>query len=90
VSADVSDGDLARLARGGDPVAFRLLVERHQVMVRARARQLGPGPGEVDDIVQESFLQATGSGCAPTSPSTDPTSLPPPGGPTGCARPGRM
>jgi RNA polymerase sigma factor (sigma-70 family) len=58
VNADVSDGDLARLARGGDPVAFRLLVERHQAMVRARARQLGPDPGDVDDIVQESFLQA--------------------------------
>jgi RNA polymerase sigma factor (sigma-70 family) len=56
VSADVSDGDLARLARGGDLVAFRLLAERHQPMVRARARQLGPG--DVDDIVQESFLQA--------------------------------
>ena len=27
-------------------------------MVRARARQLGPDPGDVDDIVQESFLQA--------------------------------
>ena len=54
----VSDGDLARLARGGDPVAFRLLVERHQPMVRARARQLAPDPGDVDDIVQESFLQA--------------------------------
>ncbi len=58
MSADVSDGDLARLARGGDPVAFRLLVERHQAMVRARARQLAPDPGDVDDIVQESFLQA--------------------------------
>jgi RNA polymerase sigma-70 factor (ECF subfamily) len=58
VSTDVSDGDLARLARGGDPVAFRLLVERHQAMVRARARQLAPDPGDVDDIVQESFLQA--------------------------------
>ena len=57
-SADLSDGDLARLARGGDPAAFRLLVERHQAMVRARARQLGPDPGDVDDIVQESFLQA--------------------------------
>jgi RNA polymerase sigma factor CnrH len=56
--ADLSDGDLARLARGGDPMAFRLLVERHQAMVRARARQLGPDPGDVDDIVQESFLQA--------------------------------
>jgi len=58
VSADVSDGDLARLARGGDHAAFRLLVERHQAMVRARARQLSPDPGDVDDIVQESFLQA--------------------------------
>jgi RNA polymerase sigma-70 factor (ECF subfamily) len=58
VSADVSDGDLARLARGGDPVAFRLLVERYQPMVRARARKLTPDPGDVDDIVQESFLQA--------------------------------
>lgn len=58
MTADVSDGDLARLARGGDPVAFRLLVERHQPMARARARQLSAGPGDVDDIVQESFLQA--------------------------------
>ena len=58
MSADVSDGELTRLARGGDPVAFRLLVERHQPMVRARARQLSPDPGDVDDIVQESFLQA--------------------------------
>jgi RNA polymerase sigma-70 factor (ECF subfamily) len=39
-------------------VAFRLLVERHQPMVRARARQLAPDPGDVDDIMQESFLQA--------------------------------
>ena len=58
MSADLSDGDLARLARRGDPAAFRLLVERHQPMVRARARQLAPDPGDVDDIVQESFLQA--------------------------------
>ena len=58
MSADVSVGDLARLARAGDPVAFRLLVERHQSMVRARARQLATDPGDVDDIVQESFLQA--------------------------------
>ncbi|MGH3283679.1 MAG: bifunctional nuclease domain-containing protein [Streptosporangiaceae bacterium] len=57
-NAGLSDGDLARLARDGDPAAFRLLVERHQAMVRARARQLGSDPGDVDDIVQESFLQA--------------------------------
>jgi len=58
VTGDVSDGDLARLARGGDPVAFRLLVERYQPMVRARARQLAADPADVDDIMQESFLQA--------------------------------
>jgi RNA polymerase sigma factor (sigma-70 family) len=34
-----------------------LLVERHQPVVRARPRQLGDA-SDVDDIVQESFLQA--------------------------------
>jgi len=58
MSVEISDGDLVRLARDGDQVAFRLLVERHQPAARARARQLGPNPSDVDDIVQESFLQA--------------------------------
>jgi RNA polymerase sigma-70 factor (ECF subfamily) len=53
-----SDGDLVRLARDGDLVAFRLLVERHQPAARARARRLCPNPSDVDDTVQESFLQA--------------------------------
>jgi RNA polymerase sigma-70 factor (ECF subfamily) len=59
-SADVeiSDGDLVRLARDGDTVAFRLLVERHQPHVRARAARLWDNPSDVDDIVQESFLRA--------------------------------
>ena len=56
--AELSDGDLVRLARDGDPVAFRLLVERHQPTARARARRLCPNPSDVDDTVQESFLQA--------------------------------
>jgi RNA polymerase sigma-70 factor (ECF subfamily) len=55
---DISDGDLARLARDGDPVAFRLLVERHQPAARARAARLCANPSDVDDVVQESFLQA--------------------------------
>jgi RNA polymerase sigma factor (sigma-70 family) len=55
---DIGDGDLVRLARDGDTVAFRLLVERHQPMARARAAGLCPNPSDVDDIVQESFLQA--------------------------------
>ena len=55
---EVSDGDLVRLARDGDQVAFRLLVERLQPMARARARRLYASPSDIDDIVQESFLQA--------------------------------
>ncbi len=55
---EISDGDLVRLARDGDPVASRLLVERHQPMARARAAGLCRNPSDVDDVVQESFLQA--------------------------------
>ena len=55
---DISDGDLVRLARDGDPVAFRLLVERHQPATVARAAGLTRNRSDVDDIVQESFLQA--------------------------------
>jgi RNA polymerase sigma-70 factor, ECF subfamily len=54
----VSDGDLVRLARDGDPVAFRLLIERHQPGVRSRALRLAADRHEADDIVQEAFLQA--------------------------------
>src|ERR1700735_969250 len=55
---DISDGDLVRLARDGDPAALRLLVERYQAMMRARAAGLSRNRSDVDDIVQESFLQA--------------------------------
>jgi RNA polymerase sigma-70 factor (ECF subfamily) len=58
MSAQIPDADLVRLARDGDGVAFRLLVERHQPMVRARARNLCGNPSDVDDVVQESFLRA--------------------------------
>jgi RNA polymerase sigma-70 factor (ECF subfamily) len=58
MTAEIGDGDLVRLAREGDPVAFRLLVERHQAMARARARSLCGNPSDVDDVVQESFLRA--------------------------------
>jgi RNA polymerase sigma factor (sigma-70 family) len=59
---DISDGDLVRLARSGDGAAFRLLVERHRGMARARAARLSAQP-DVEDIVQEAFLQAfTGLG----------------------------
>ena len=55
---DIQDGDLVRLARDGDPAAFRLLVERHLPMARARAARLCPQPDDADDAVQDAFLQA--------------------------------
>jgi RNA polymerase sigma-70 factor (ECF subfamily) len=55
---DISDGDLVRLARDGDPAAFRLLVERHLPMARTRAARLCPQPDDADDAVQDAFLQA--------------------------------
>ena len=55
---DIGDGDLVRLARDGDPAAFRLLVERHLPMARARAARLCPQPHDADDAVQVAFLQA--------------------------------
>ena len=55
---DVPDGNLVRLARDGDPAAFRLLVERHLPMARARAARLCPQPDDADDAVQDAFLQA--------------------------------
>jgi RNA polymerase sigma-70 factor, ECF subfamily len=55
---DIGDGELVLLARDGDQVAFRLLVERHQPMVRARARQLCANPSDTDDVMQEAFLRA--------------------------------
>lgn len=58
MSTEIGDGDLVRLARDGDQAAFRLLVERHQPLARARARSLCGNPSDVDDAVQESFLRA--------------------------------
>jgi RNA polymerase sigma-70 factor (ECF subfamily) len=55
---DIPDGELVRLARDGDPAAFRLLVERHLPMARARAARLCPQPDDADDAVQDAFLQA--------------------------------
>ncbi len=57
-SMGIPDGDLVRLARDGDPAAFRLLVERHLPIARARAARLCPQPGDADDAVQDAFLQA--------------------------------
>jgi len=55
---DICDGDLVRRARAGDAGAFALLVERRFPSARALAARLGAHPDDVDDIVQEAFLQA--------------------------------
>jgi RNA polymerase sigma factor (sigma-70 family) len=55
---DSSDGNLVQQARAGDAAAFRLLVERHSPSARARAARLCGRADDVDDIVQEAFLQA--------------------------------
>jgi len=55
---DICDGDLVRSARAGDAGAFRLLVERHLRPARALAARLCAYPDDVDDVVQEAFLQA--------------------------------
>ena len=55
---DICDGELARRARAGDAGAFALLVERHFPPARALAARLCAHPDDVDDIVQEAFLQA--------------------------------
>jgi RNA polymerase sigma factor (sigma-70 family) len=55
---DIRDGDLVRRARAGDAGAFRLLVERHFRLASTFAARLGGHPDDVDDIVQEAFLQA--------------------------------
>jgi RNA polymerase sigma factor (sigma-70 family) len=58
MSMEIPDGDLVRQARDGDPAAFQLLVERHLPMARARAARLCPRLDDVDDAVQDAFLQA--------------------------------
>ncbi|HEY6295548.1 MAG TPA: sigma-70 family RNA polymerase sigma factor [Streptosporangiaceae bacterium] len=55
---EICDGDLVRRARAGDAAAFRLLVERHSPSARVRAARLCGRAHDVDDIVQEAFLQA--------------------------------
>ena len=55
---DICDSELVRRARAGDAGAFSLLVERHLPAARALAARLRAHPDDVDDIVQEAFLQA--------------------------------
>jgi RNA polymerase sigma-70 factor (ECF subfamily) len=56
--ADVSDADLVRRCQADDKAAFTLLVSRHLPRVKRLISAMLRNPAEVDDLLQESFLQA--------------------------------
>lgn len=53
-----SDNDLAVAALRGDRSAFPVLVDRHLGALCSFFRYLGAQPGQVDDLVQETFYRA--------------------------------
>jgi RNA polymerase sigma-70 factor (ECF subfamily) len=55
---EISDEAAVELTRGGDPDAFRVLVERHSRAVYRLAWRMTANSHEAEDIVQETFLRA--------------------------------
>lgn len=53
-----SDADLVRAYRGGDERGAATLVERHAPAVARFLGASGLGDGEVDDLLQETFIRA--------------------------------
>lgn len=53
---EVSDADLVRRARGGDPAAWRALVRRHTPMVYRLALRTLRDPTDAEDAAQEAFV----------------------------------
>jgi RNA polymerase sigma-70 factor, ECF subfamily len=53
-----SDGELLRLARDGDPAAFRILIRRHDRYLYRIARSVLPDDQEAEDVVQETYILA--------------------------------
>ena len=51
------DHELVRRAQAGDPAAFAVLVERHQIRALRVARNLIADPEEARDLAQEAFLR---------------------------------
>ena len=51
-----SDADLLAAVRAGDDTAYAELWTRHQAAARRMARQIAP-PGDVDDLVSESYYR---------------------------------
>jgi RNA polymerase sigma-70 factor (ECF subfamily) len=56
--APPTDGDLVRAYRGGDERGARELVTRHTVAVARFLGSAGANSGDVDDLVQETFIRA--------------------------------
>ena len=53
-----SDGELLRLARDGDPAAFRTLIRRHDRYLYRIARSVILDDHEAEDVVQETYVRA--------------------------------
>ncbi len=54
---DVSDGDLVARCRAGDPAAFRQLFREHRVTVTRLVHRMLGGSADLEDLVQEVFVQ---------------------------------
>jgi RNA polymerase sigma-70 factor (ECF subfamily) len=52
------DGDLVRLAKGGDLAAFEALVSRHEQRIYGLARRLTGSDEDAQDVTQQTFLSA--------------------------------
>jgi RNA polymerase sigma-70 factor (ECF subfamily) len=55
---EISDEAAVGLTRGGDPDAYRVLVDRHSRAVFRLAWRMTANSHEAEDIVQETFLRA--------------------------------
>ncbi len=54
---DLSDADLMQAVRAGDEAAFRILVERHQVLVFGTIVKMIGDRFEAEDLAQTAFLR---------------------------------
>src|SRR5512147_2344488 len=57
-ASPLSDVELARRVGAGDPVAFTLLMRRHNQSLYRAARSILKDDAEAEDAVQEAYLQA--------------------------------
>ena len=56
-----TDATAVALAREGDSDAFRGLVDRHSARFYRLAHRMTGNPQDAEDVVQETFLKASGS-----------------------------